>query len=67
MPIDTQAKTTTTKTKMATEAEKDVKAELFNLLSTDKDLISKVTEALSSTIVNLVIKSNDFLVAIVDK
>ncbi|CAB4002485.1 Hypothetical predicted protein [Paramuricea clavata] len=32
---------------MATEAEEDVKAELFNLLSTDKDLISKVTQALS--------------------
>ena len=50
----------TSKGKMATEGE-DIKSHLFKLFSTDLDLISKIAEALSSTIVDLVIKSEEFI------
>jgi hypothetical protein len=51
---------------MATEGE-DIKSHLFKLFSTDRDLISKIAEALSSTIVDLVIKSEEFINVVTEK
>jgi hypothetical protein len=56
----------TSKGKMATEGE-DIKSHLFKLFSTDRDLISKIAEALSSTIVDLVIKSEEFINVVTEK
>ena len=51
---------------MAVEGE-DIKSHLFKLFSTDRVLISKIAEALSNTIVDLVIKSEEFMTAVMEK
>ncbi|CAB4035588.1 Hypothetical predicted protein [Paramuricea clavata] len=51
---------------MAMEGE-DIKSHLFKLFSTDRDLISKIAEALSSTIVDLIIKSEEFINVVTEK
>ena len=53
------------KSKMAVEGE-DIKSHLFKLFSTDRELISKIAEALSNTIVDLVIKSEEFMTAVME-
>ena len=45
----------------------DIKTHLFKLLSTDRDLISKIAETLSSLIVDLVIKSEEFISVVTEK
>lgn len=56
----------TLKGKMAMEGE-DIKTHLFKLFSTDRDLIPKIAETLSSRIVDLVIKSDEFISVVTEK